>query len=118
MLRKILAAALAATVLMGSVGAALAENCSGTTTTGSVTTSMPSARGFTIMNRSANMICISFDVAASMGATNCGAGSYALQPGSSTAAGGSYSSPDSFRPGFFNIISTAGSDAYSCTYWR
>lgn len=117
MLRQIRAAALAATVLMGSVGAALATDCSGSTTTGSVAKQLPSARGFTIMNLSANMICIAFDVAASMGTPNCGSGSYALQPGSSTAAGGSYSSPDSFRPGFFNIISTAGSDAYSCTRW-
>lgn len=117
MLRKIRAAALAATVLMGSVGAALATDCSGSTTSASVNKSLSSARGFTIMNMSANMICIAFDVAASMGGTNCGSGSYPLQPGSSTAAGGSYSSPDSFRAGSFNIISTAGSDAYSCTRW-
>lgn len=118
MLQKIQAAALAATVLMGSVGAALATDCSGSTTSASVSKSLSGPRGFTIMNLSANMICIAFDVAATMGGTNCGSGSYALQPGSATAAGGSYSSPDSFRPGFFNIISTAGSDAYSCTSWK
>lgn len=118
MLRKIRAASLAAIVLIGSVGAAFAENCSGTTTSSSVRVALPNNRGITIMNMSANLICISFDVAATMGGTNCGSGSYALQPGSATAAGGSYSSPDSFRPGFFNVISTSGSDVYSCTSWR
>lgn len=117
MLRKIGAATFAAVLLASP---ALADNCSGTTTTGSTAAYGPTGvkpNGVTIMNRSANMICIAFDVAATMGATNCGAGSFALQPGSSTAAGGSYTSPASFRPATIFVISTAGGDAFSCTKW-
>ncbi len=118
MLRKFWAASFAAMLLLGST-AARAEICgTGSTTSSSTRVDMPQNKGFMIMNRSANMICIAFDAAASMGATNCGANSYALQPGSATAAGGSFSSPAGFVPQSSFIISTAGSDAYSCTYKR
>lgn len=119
MLRNIQAALFAAVVLVGSTAGAFAEICgTGTTTSSSVRVDLPQVKMFFIMNRSANMICIAFDAAASMGGTNCGANSYALQPGSSTAAGGSFTMPAGFLPGSFNIISTAGGDAYSCTYRR
>lgn len=106
--------ALVALVL--SLSQAFATDCSGTTTASTKAVfNNSSVRGFFIMNNSANLMCLAFDGAAAMGGTNCAAGSYPLAAGTATVAGGSFTSPSNFNPTSVNIISTSGSDTYSCT---
>lgn len=100
-------------------GAAFAANCSGTITTGGtaqfITSIGGNVRGVLLMNNSANLMCVSFTGnAATISGTNCGSGSWALQPGSSTVAGGSFSNPDNIRISVVSIISSGTGDPYSC----
>jgi hypothetical protein len=108
--------ALAVAVLMYASPAA-AMDCSGTITTGGTAQTIFTAvvRGIMIMNNSANMMCVSFTgVAATIAGTNCGAGSYALQPGSATVAGGSFTNPPNIGVNTASIISSTTGDRFSC----
>lgn len=119
MMRKCLAAGLAALLWLGAAGAALAADCSGTITTGgtaqTIFTSGNVGRGV-IMNNSANLMCISWNGnAASIAGTNCAAGSWPLQPGSGTAAGGSfYWDGNGIKVSTLSIISSGTGDRFSC----
>ena len=100
-------------------GAAFATDCSGTITEGG--TAQPiftssNVRKLMVMNNSANLMCISFNgSAATIAGTNCGAGSYTLQPGSATAAGGSfYADVNGMTISTASIISASTGDRFSC----
>lgn len=109
-------------------GLALASDCSGTITTGGTaqnvtvagtTTPIGNVRGVLLMNNSANLMCISFNgAAATIAGTNCGSGSWVLQPGSATAAGGSFSKPENISISVVSIISSTTADRYSCEFMR
>ena len=100
-------------------GMAFATDCSGTITTGGTAQTIftsSNVRKLMIMNNSANLMCVSFNgAAATIAGTNCGAGSYTLQPGSATAAGGSFYT-DTAGPviSTVSIISSTTADRYSC----
>lgn len=115
MMRKLILAAL---LWVGALGAALAADCSGTITTGGTAQTIftsGNVRGLLLMNNSANLMCISFNgSAATIAGTNCGAGSWVLQPGSATASGGSFSSPPDVKISTLSIISAATGDRFSC----
>lgn len=116
MMRKILAVAIA--VAMFVPGAALAADCSGTITIGGTAQTVFSSsnvRGLLLMNNSANLMCVSFNgTAATIAGTNCGAGSWALEPGSASTAGGSFASPGNLAISSLSIISSTTGDRYSC----
>jgi hypothetical protein len=100
-------------------GAAFATDCSGTITLGGTAQTIftsSNVRKLMLMNNSANLMCVSFSgVAATIAGTNCGAGSYTLQPGSSTAAGGSfYSDVNGPTISVASIISSGTGDRFSC----
>jgi hypothetical protein len=100
-------------------GAALAADCSGTITTGGTAQTIftsGNVRAVTIMNNSANLMCLSWNgSAATIAGTNCGSGSWTLQPGSATAAGGSfYSDANGIRISTLSIISASTGDRFSC----
>ena len=104
-------------VLLG--GPALALDCSGTIATGGAAQTIYSSnttRRVMVMNNSANLMCISFTGGspATIAGTNCAAGSYALQPGSGTLAGGSYVSPPDIAVNTLSIVSAGTGDRYSC----
>lgn len=115
MMRKWLLAALVALF----PGLAFATDCSGTIETGGTAQTIftsSNVRKLMVMNNSANLMCISFSGnAATIAGTNCGAGSYTLQPGSGTAAGGSFYS-DANGPviSTASIISSTTGDRFSC----
>lgn len=98
--------------------AALGADCSGTITTGGTAQTVftsGNVRGVMLMNNSANLMCVSFNgAAATIAGTNCGAGSYVLQPGSGTAAGGSFTNPDNIKISTVSIISASTGDRFSC----
>ena len=118
MMRKLISAALAAVLWFGAAGAALAADCSGTITTGGTAQTIftsGNVRGVMLMNNSANLMCVSFNgTAATIAGTNCGSGSWSLQPGSSTLAGGSFTNPDNIKISVASIISSTTGDRYSC----
>lgn len=118
MMRKFLSVAMAAVLLLGAVGGAMATDCSGTITAGGTAQTVftsSNVRGFLIANNSANLMCVSFaGVAATIAGTNCGAGSWTLQPGSATAAGGSFSNPVNIVISAVSIISSTTGDRFSC----
>lgn len=118
MMRKLGAAALAAVLWLGAAGAALAADCSGTITTGGTAQTIftsGNVRGLLLMNNSANLMCVAFNgAAATVAGTNCGAGSYVLQPGSATTAGGSFSNPVNIVISTASIISASTGDRFSC----
>ena len=100
-------------------GAAFATDCSGTITTGGtaqfITSIGGNVSGVMLMNNSANLMCVSFNgSAATIAGTNCGAGSYTLQPGSATAAGGSFTNPPNIKISVVSIISSGTGDRFSC----
>lgn len=118
MMRKWISAALAAIVVFGA-SAAFASDCSGTIATGGTAQTVfttGNVRKLMLMNNSANLMCMSISgVAATIAGTNCGSGSYTLQPGSSTAAGGSFYA-DANGPAIsaLSIISSGTGDRFSC----
>lgn len=119
MMRKWISAALAAIVLFGAAGAAQASDCSGTITTGGTAQTIfqsGNVRKLMLMNNSANLMCIAISgLSATIAGTNCGSGSYTLQPGSSTAAGGSfYADVNGPAISILSIISSGTGDRYSC----
>ena len=98
---------------------ALASDCSGTITLGGTAQTIftsSNVRKLMLMNNSANLMCVSFSgSAATIAGTNCGAGSYTLQPGSATAAGGSfYTDVNGPLVSTASIISSTTGDRYSC----
>ena len=100
-------------------GGAFATNCSGTITTGGtaqfITSIGSNTRGLLLMNNSANLMCMSITGnAATISGTNCGAGSWPLQPGSSTTQGGSFSNPANITISALSIISSGTGDPFSC----
>jgi hypothetical protein len=119
MMRKWISAALAAIVLFGAIGAARASDCSGTITAGNTAQTVftsGNVRKLMLMNNSANLMCMSINgSAATIAGTNCGSGSYTLQPGSATTAGGSFYA-DGNGPAIstLSVISSGTGDRYSC----
>lgn len=118
MMRKWFSAALAAGFFL-LAGPALATDCSSTITTGGTAQTIFStgnARKLMLMNNSANLMCVSFNgAAATIAGTNCGAGSYTLQPGSATAAGGSFfNDGNGLAISTASIISSTTGDRFSC----
>lgn len=114
-MRKWLLAALVALI----PGLAFATDCSGTIATGGTAQTIftsSNVRKLMLMNNSANLMCVSFNgAAATIAGTNCGAGSYVLQPGSATASGGSFYT-DTSGPviSTASIISSGTGDRFSC----
>lgn len=110
--------ALAAALLVALCTPALARDCSGTITTGGTAQTIytsNSVRYVMLINNSANMMCFSITgTAATIAGTNCGAGSYPLQPGSATAAGGSFTNPQGMNIPTISIISASTGDRFSC----
>lgn len=115
MLRGILAAAVA---LCLSIAPALASDCSGTITTGGTAQTIAAINGnvkfLLLINNSANLMCFSFNGSpAAIAGTNCASGSWPLQPGSATTAGGSFYS-GSIKISVLSIISSTTTDRFSC----
>jgi hypothetical protein len=103
--------------LLAIAGPAKALDCSGTITTGGTAQTIFTAvvRNVIVMNNSANLMCVAFNgVTASIAGTNCAAGSYVLQPGSGTTAGGSFSNPANMGINQVSIISSSTGDRFSC----
>lgn len=97
--------------------AAMALDCSGTITTGNTAQTVFSSviRRLVLMNNSASLMCISWNsLPATIAGTNCGAGSWALQPGSATLAGGSFTNPPDIGINTLSIISANTGDRFSC----
>lgn len=115
MMRKLVGALLA----LGLMGApAIGADCSGTITTGGTAQTIlqsSNVRTVIVMNNSANLMCLSLDSTAAIAGTNCEAGSYVLQPGSATTAGGSFVSPQGFAVSRLSIISSTTGDRFTCT---
>lgn len=110
---------LAALVAALWCGAACATDCSGTITAGGTAQAVANisgnVSGLLIMNNSANLMCISWTGnAAAIAGTNCAAGSWPLQPGSATQAGGSFNNPLNIKISTLSIISSGTADRYSC----
>ena len=106
-------------VLLLVATAAHATDCSGTIITGGTAQTVftsSNVRRLVVMNKSANLMCISWNgSAASIAGTNCAAGSWPLQPGSSTTAGGSfYTDGSGISISVLSIISSATGDRFSC----
>lgn len=116
MLRRIAAFILA---LVAFSAPALATDCSGTITAGGTAQTIftsGNVRRLMLANNAANLMCVSFSgVAATIAGTNCGSGSYVLQPGSATTAGGSFYT-DGNGPAIstVSIISSTTGDRFSC----
>ena len=109
----------AVAVFLLSMSAAFATDCSGTITAGGtaqkITQVNSNTKGVLIINNGANLMCFSINgVDAAIAGTNCAAGSYPLQPGSSTLAGGSFSNPDNIRISTLSIVSNTAGDRFSC----
>lgn len=105
--------------LMMSLAPAMATDCSGTITTGGTAQlAFPpstSPQVVMVMNNSANLMCISINgVLPTIAGLNCGAGSYALQPGSATTPGGSYVTPNGIKALYLAVITSTTGDRYSC----
>jgi hypothetical protein len=104
--------------LLALAGPAMALDCSGTIANGGTAQTIYTSgnvRNVMLINNSANMMCFSITgTAATIAGTNCGAGSYPLQPGSSTAAGGSFTNPAGVNVPTVSIISSGTGDRYSC----
>lgn len=92
-------------------------DCSGTITAGGTAqnaiTASATLHGFQIMNLSTtDFLWINFNGTA----TASTAGSYSLQPGTSTTSGGSYSTPTNFAPNTnISIVAATTGDKFSCT---
>lgn len=116
-MQKWVSAALAAAFFL-LAGPALATDCSGTITAGGTAQTIftsSNVRGLMLMNNSANLMCVAFSgSAATIAGTNCGAGSYTLQPGSATATGGSFTNPGNIKISVASIISSTTGDRFSC----
>ncbi len=120
MMRKLLSAALAAVLFLAPVAASAAD-CSGTTGAGATTIiNGTNVRALEIMNNSTSLMCIAFNgAAAATGGVNCAQGSFPLQPGSATTAGGSYSKPEMQNVSFLSIVSAGGAGGiFSCNFTR
>lgn len=117
MMKRIIAA-LAASLMLMAANPALALDCSGTITTGGTAQTIYTSgnvRKVILVNNSANMMCFSITgTAATIAGTNCGSGSYPLQPGSATAAGGSFVNPANLNVPTISIISSTTGDRFSC----
>lgn len=109
---------LLAMLLVAIAHPALALDCSGTITTGGTAQTIYTSgnvRYMMVINNSANLMCFSITgTAATIAGTNCGAGSYPLQPGSATAAGGSFTNPAGMNIPTISIISSGTGDRFSC----
>lgn len=105
-------------LLMLFCGAARASDCSGTITSGGTAQNIftsGNVRGLLLMNNSANLMCVAFNgTAATIAGTNCGSGSWVLQPGAATTAGGSFSNPVNIVISTVSIISSTTGDRFSC----
>lgn len=114
-MQRLVLAAIAAFLFAGSAGAA---DCSGTIASGGTAQSVftsSNVRGLMVMNNSANLMCVAFNGAsATIAGTNCGSGSWTLQPGSATVAGGSFNNPANIVFSAMSIISSTTGDRYSC----
>lgn len=107
----------------GSVGVGGAPNitptdCSGSITAGGTAQNAFAAgatkRGFTIANLSTDLMWISFNGTAAANTS----GSYALNPGSSTTAGGSFITPVGFGMNTaLSVVAATTGDKFSCTTW-
>jgi hypothetical protein len=99
-------------------GAAFGADCSGTITTGGTAQTIftsGNVRGVILMNNSANLMCVAFNgTAATIAGTNCGTGSWVLQPGSGSTAGGSFTNPQNIAISTISIISGTTGDRFSC----
>lgn len=100
-------------------GLAHAADCSGTITLGGTAQTVFSSsnvRKLVVMNNSANLMCISWKgTPAAIAGTNCEAGSYTLQPGAATIAGGSFfSDANGVTISTLSIISSGTGDRFSC----
>lgn len=96
---------------------AFALDCSGTITNGGTAQTVFTAQvaELVVMNNSANLMCLAWNGGtAAIAGTNCAAGSYTLQPGSGTLAGGSFTKPGTFRINQISIISSTTGDRFSC----
>lgn len=118
MMRKWLSAALAA-VFVILAGPVMAADCSGTITLGNTAQTIftsSNVRTLMVINNSANLMCMSVNgSAATIAGTNCGSGSYPLQPGSATVAGGSfYTDANGPKVSVISIISSGTGDRFSC----
>lgn len=115
MMQRLIFAALAAVLWCG---AALGADCSGTITTGGTAQTVftsGNVRGLMLMNNSANLMCVAFNgSAAAIAGTNCASGSWVLQPGSATAAGGSFVNPANVVISAVSVISSTTGDRFSC----
>lgn len=115
MMRRILAGLVAAILVTAP---ALAADCSGTITTGGTAQTVfasGNVRALMLMNNSANLMCVSFSGnPATIAGTNCGAGSYALPPGSATTAGGSFTNPANITISSLSVITATTGDRFSC----
>lgn len=103
--------------LLALAAPAQAMDCSGTITLGGTAQTVFTSvvRNVLLMNNSANLMCVAFNgVTASIAGTNCAAGSYVLQPGSATTAGGSFSNPGNMGINQVSIISSTTGDRFSC----
>lgn len=105
--------------LLLSVSAAFATDCSGTIGLGGTAQlAFPvstTPQVVMVQNNSANMMCISINgVPPTIAGTNCGAGSFALQPGSASAQGGSYVTPPGIGARYLSVITSTTGDRYSC----
>lgn len=114
MMRRILAVV---SVLALLAGPALAEtDCSGTVgTTAQYAWSAGGTKWFYVMNNSVNLMCISMTGVAALGGTNCAAGSYPLNPGSATTAGGAFASLPQQAPNVLSVVAAVAGSIYSCT---
>lgn len=110
---------LLAIFFMLACGAAHAADCSGTIATGGTAQtifSTSNVRKGVVINNSANLMCIAWNgAAASIAGTNCASGSYPLQPGSASTAGGSfYWDGNGITISTMSIVSSGTGDRFSC----
>lgn len=119
MMKRFIALLAALGMIVATPAMAAMQDCSGTTAASVKNVySASNTRGFVIVNNSANLMCISFDGNAAAGGVNCAQGSYPLNPGTASAIGGSFMSPEGFSPTRVTIVSAAGAgDIYSCQRW-
>jgi hypothetical protein len=93
-------------------------DCSGSLSTGGTAQNAFAAQttlhGFQIMNLSTDLMWVSFTTTAAAAT----AGSYPLNPGTSTSAGGSYSTPYGLGTNHaLSVVAATTGDKFSCTWW-
>lgn len=88
------------------------------TTTGTLNPIGP-VRGLLMMNNSTDLMCMTLNgTSPTIAGPNCGTGSFTLQPGSATAAGGSFSKPEFINIAAVKIISATTGNRYSCEFMK